>query len=81
LDVYTDATKRNNENRVLSTVATAIGRLIGHVIGALLVVVFYLWSDAINQALQRDRRPADQPRSASSRWVCPTADSTAYNEL
>lgn len=42
LYVYYDATQRNDENRILWTVATAIGGLVGHVIGALLIVVLYL---------------------------------------
>lgn len=40
--VYRDATKRNNENRALWTVATIIGGLVGNILGALLVVVLYL---------------------------------------
>lgn len=40
--VYTDATKRNNENRTLWTVATVLGGLVGSIFGALLVVVLYL---------------------------------------
>lgn len=40
--VYNDATKRNNQNRTLWTVATIIGGLVGSIFGALLVVVLYL---------------------------------------
>lgn len=40
--VYNDATKRNNENRTLWTVATFIGGLVGSIFGALLVVILYL---------------------------------------
>lgn len=40
--VYRDATKRNNEDRTLWTVATIIGGLVGNILGALLVVVLYL---------------------------------------
>lgn len=40
--VYNDATKRNNENRTLWTVATIIGGFVGSIFGALLVVVLYL---------------------------------------
>jgi uncharacterized membrane protein len=40
--VYNDATKRNNENAILWTVATLIGGLVGNIVGALLVVVLYL---------------------------------------
>ncbi len=40
--VYNDATKRNNENATLWTVATIIGGLVGSILGALLVVVLYL---------------------------------------
>lgn len=40
--VYNDATKRNNENRTLWTLATILGGLVGSIFGALLVVVLYL---------------------------------------
>jgi amino acid permease len=40
--VYRDATKLNNENRTLWTVATLLGGLVGNIFGALLVVVLYL---------------------------------------
>ncbi|WP_255196056.1 hypothetical protein [Halorarius litoreus] len=40
--VYNDATKRNNENATLWTVATILGGLVGSLLGALLVVVLYL---------------------------------------
>lgn len=40
--VYRDATKRNNENRTLWTVATIFGGLLGNIFGALLVVILYL---------------------------------------
>lgn len=40
--VYNDATKRNNENRTLWTVATVVGGLAASIFGALLVVVLYL---------------------------------------
>lgn len=40
--VYNDATKRNNDNRILWTLATVIGGLIGSILGALLVVILYV---------------------------------------
>lgn len=40
--VYSDATKRNNDNAVLWTVATILGGLVGSIFGALLVLVLYL---------------------------------------
>ncbi|WP_255151346.1 hypothetical protein [Halorarius halobius] len=40
--VYNDATKRNNDNAALWTVATVLGGLVGNIFGALLVVILYL---------------------------------------